>query len=233
MGHFTSGRFGYLSVKGGVQVPIVMGSRSTSLKYHLGGYEGRQIQVGDVLPTLQDGIDTHQFQMADTYGYSSDDVTTIRVTPGPQYQDFPERYRTQFVQQPFVMGQQSDRMGARLHGTSIDTSGVAEMLSEGTVFGGIQIPNDGQPIVLLADRQTTGGYPVIGIVSRVDLPKLVQLSPDKKIRFQWLSTAQSQNLYQQNYGSTTEIKQAHHFRIMPQLEREPAYRIAKLFENSF
>ncbi|MTV81579.1 biotin-dependent carboxyltransferase family protein [Secundilactobacillus folii] len=231
VGHYSSGRFGYLAVTGGIQVPIVMGSRSTSLKYHLGGYDGRQLQSGDVLQTIRDEVDDHQFQQATPYSYVSDAVAHIRVTAGPQYQDFPEQYRQQFVQHTFEMSQQSDRMGARLHGTPIDTSDVAEMLSEGTVFGGIQIPNDGQPIVLLADRQTTGGYPVIGVVARVDLPKLVQLSPGQQIRFQWISTAQSQDYYRQNYGSSTAIKQVHHFKKLADLDRGPANRIALLFDD--
>lgn len=229
IGHYTTGRFGYLAVAGGVRVPVVMGSRATSLKYHLGGFHGRQLQAGDFLLTVRDELDHHQFQQAATYPYATDAVTPIRVTPGPQYRDFPARYRQQFVQEPFEISQQSDRMGARLHGTAIDTSEVPEMLSEGTVLGGIQVPNDGQPIVLLADRQTTGGYPVIGVVASVDLPKLVQLVPGQRVQFQWFQTAESQKRYQQDYGSPAAIKKAHHFQTQTQFSRGPASRIATLF----
>ena len=231
IGHYTAGRFGYLAVAGGIQVPVVMGSRSTSLKYQLGGYHGRQLQAGDVLTTVRDTAAQHQFQQAVTYPYSQQTVTTIRVTPGPQYQGFTAQTRQQLTHQGFAISQQSDRMGARLQGHALDTSKVTEMLSEGTVLGGVQVPRDGQPIVLLADRQTIGGYPVIAVVARVDLPKLVQLTPGQQVQFQWIDLTQSQTLYSKNYGSSAAIKTAHQFQTQISSIREPAQRIATLFNN--
>lgn len=230
IGHYTTGRFGYLAVSGGIQVPLMMGSRSTSLKYQLGGYQGRQLQTGDMVTTVRDAMDHAQLHRATTYPYSQQATTTIRVTPGPQYHDFSAQARQQLTHQAFAISQQSDRMGARMQGQPLDSSTISEMLSEGTVLGGIQVPRDGQPIVLLADRQTTGGYPVIAVVSRVDLPKLVQLAPGQQVQFQWLDLSESQALYQQSYGSIAAIKASHQFGPQIRLKREPAQRVAALFE---
>ncbi|WP_203650160.1 biotin-dependent carboxyltransferase family protein [Secundilactobacillus yichangensis] len=231
IGHYTAGRFGYLAVYGGIQVPVIMGSRSTSLKYQLGGYQGRQLQAGDSLKTVRDALNQPRFQQATAYPYSQRDKTVIRVTPGPQYDDFSAQTRQQLTHQAFEISQQSDRMGARLQGQALDVTKMTEMLSEGTVLGGVQLPRDGQPIVLLADRQTTGGYPVIAVVARVDLPKLVQLTPGQQVQFRWLDLAESQILYRQNYGSDAAIKATHQFQPRVQLNREPAERIATLFTS--
>jgi antagonist of KipI len=231
IGIYTTGRFGYLAVSGGIQVPVVMGSRSTSLRYQLGGYHGRQLQAGDLLQTVRDVIDHPAYQQATAYPYSQEAITKIRVTPGPQARDFPSQQRQQFTHQTFEISQQSDRMGARLSGTAIDTSRVAEMLSEGTVLGGIQMPRSGQPIVLLADRQTTGGYPVIAVVARVDLPKLVQLVPGQQLQFQWLDSEAGQRLYTQQCGSVTAIETTHQFRTVPITTRQVADRVATLFAH--
>ncbi|MBR5981101.1 MAG: biotin-dependent carboxyltransferase family protein, partial [Firmicutes bacterium] len=110
-------------------------------------------------------------------------VTEIRFLFGPQDSLFPEEAKRLFTQSVYTIGKASDRMGYRLEGLAIEAEGGTDILSDGICFGSIQIPSDGQPIVMMADHQTTGGYAKIGTVITSDLPLLAQLGPGKKIRF--------------------------------------------------
>ena len=186
----------YLAVAGGIDVPEVMGSRSTYLRAALGGFNGRALKSGDQLaigapgrPYLADA--GNSWFMPSPY-YSS--KPEIRVTAGRQFHSFSEDSRERFFSEPFTVSSQSDRMGYRLDGTQLALSDKQEMLSEAVAFGTIQVPHDGNLIILMADRQTAGGYPKIAEAITVDLPLISQLKPGDRLRFTQVSIEEAQRL---------------------------------------
>lgn len=230
IGQLRAGRYGYLAINGGVQVVPVLKSRSTSVLSHVGGFHGRRLESGDYLQTILPDcwpkpLPNHQDQWALTMKNSMQSAkqpVVIHITPGPQADWFSKETCATFVQNDYVVGQSSNRMGIRLKGDSIDTDELPEMLSEATVMGGIQVPRGGQPIILLADRQTTGGYPVIGVVVPKDLSMLVQLVPGQLLRFEWQSLRTSQ-----------QAEEASPWQMQPQISfthRRVAAQIGRLFK---
>lgn len=173
----------YLSVSGGFDVPLVLGSRSTNLKCGIGGYNGRALKTGDILRTGRPSIpfeaikDNYVFQPE----YSSD--ITVRVIEGPQGDYFTPRGLETFYSSRYTVSGQSDRMGCRLDGHEIESFHGTDIISDGIVFGSIQVTSSGQPIVLMADRQTTGGYAKIATVITEDLPLLAQARPGDTVHF--------------------------------------------------
>ena len=192
MGYAKTGCRGYLAVQGGFDVPLVMGSRSTNLKCQLGGYEGRPLKAGDVLlvPDESNSTIMDRKRRRPVYGQE----ITVRVIPGPQADYFTAQgYRTLW-EQPFSVSPKSDRMGLRLDGPTIETVGGSDIVSDGIALGSIQVTSGGQPIILLADRQTTGGYAKIGTVCSFDIPKLAQLKPGGIIHFEEITVEAAQRL---------------------------------------
>ncbi|WP_033543177.1 biotin-dependent carboxyltransferase family protein [Planococcus sp. CAU13] len=187
----------YLAVAGGIDVPKVMNSRSTYLRAALGGYQGRALEAGDQL-TIGKAVVTQKLAtqeeswFAPSPSYSSEPV--IRVTPGRQYNLFSDDSRKRFFSEPFSLNSQSDRMGYRLNGPRLSLSEKQEMISEAVAFGSIQVPADGNPIILMADRQTVGGYPKIAEVITVDLPLISKLKPGDRLRFKEVSVDEAQRL---------------------------------------
>lgn len=199
----------YLAVAGGFASPPVMGSRSTYLRGAFGGIEGRPLRRDDVLPV---GRARHPAQVAAARRRLRGAVAVplrqpgicvrtlrraavIRVTPGSQCGWFDDTGRARFTGTTYEVGQASDRMGYRLKGASpLHLPRPREMLSEGVAFGTVQVPPDGNPIVLMADRQTTGGYPKIANVASVDLPVLAQMIPGDRFHFSFIEPAESQRL---------------------------------------
>jgi biotin-dependent carboxylase-like uncharacterized protein len=198
----------YLAVAGGIDVPPVMGSRSTYLRGGFGGFEGRALRKADVLPIGPDhdpppaaaGPATAPFvklptpRVMSTSLRDEDAVVTLRVIEGAQWDLFTPPTRQAFLATPYRIAMQSDRMGYRLEGTALARRHAFEMISEGVAFGTVQVPPDGLPIVLMADRQSTGGYPKIANVAEVDLPALAQLGPQRTIRFEPISLEAAQAL---------------------------------------
>lgn len=190
-----------LAVAGGLDVPRVLGSRSTSPRASLGGLEGRPLRGGDMVPVCADRSDTSQRLMA-ALQRSADRGTpvarwgltanvrewyrpgqSIRVVEGSHTALLDDGSRERFYSQAFRVSTQSDRMGYRLTGVPLSLTRPLELLSEGVTTGTIQLPPGGDPIVLLADRQTIGGYPRIAHVASVDLPALAQRRPGEAVRF--------------------------------------------------
>lgn len=197
--HFTGGNSGvraYLCVAGGIDVPLVMGSRSTYLMMGIGGYEGRALQKGDRLPVGKSGMASSKrirsFSAIHLPPYSQQ--PTIRVILGPHQDAFTDEGVRTFLSTPYEVTPQSNRMGLRLKGEPIAHRVKADVLSCATTFGTIQVPADGQPIILMADRQTTGGYAQIATVVSVDLPLLAHLLPGAMVRFQAVSVEEGQEL---------------------------------------
>jgi len=195
-GFCKSGTWGYIAFAGGLDVPMVMGSRSTDLKCHLGGFQGRKIMDGDeieflstvkTLPKMKD-------RKIEKFEYGQEEVE-VRVTMGPQDDYFTEAGINTFLTGAFTVTHQCDRMGYRLEGPVIEHNEKgADIVSDGIAKGAIQVPSHGNPIIMLSDRQTTGGYTKIGNVIATDIPKLVQCKYPQKIRFKAISVEESQRI---------------------------------------
>ncbi len=186
-----SGLRSYLAVQGGFCVSTVLGSCSTVGGDQLGGLaQGRPLAAGDVLPftARPDGA---LVRVPPKYVREYSREFTLRVVPGNQFHQFSANIRDQFFRQQYHVSSQIDRMGCRLQGQPL-VHGLEQMASEAVPSGAIQIPGDGQPIVLLRDRQTIGGYPKLGSVYAVDLDTLGQARPGETVRFQLGSLAEAQ-----------------------------------------
>jgi biotin-dependent carboxylase-like uncharacterized protein len=169
----------YVAIGGGIALPRALGSCSTDLKAGFGGLEGRALRDGDRLPLAPPAA-----LPARGVGLRPPDWdATLRVLPGPEDEDFAPASRETFWRSDWRVTPQSNRMGYRLAGPALVRERGGELASHGVLPGVIQVPPSGQPIVLLADAQTTGGYPKIGTVIRADLWKLAQLRLGATLRF--------------------------------------------------
>lgn len=173
----------YLAVKGGIEATVVLGSRSASLSARLPGLAGRALRAGDVLAV---GIDHSSVPNvhASAFPDAPRTGTMVRFLWGPDRDQFSDAAAAALVNTTFTVSHESNRMGYRLLGTGIEVSGAGQVLSEGSPVGSIQVPPSGHPILLMADRQTTGGYARIGTVITADLRVAGQLGPGDEIRFQ-------------------------------------------------
>lgn len=186
MGFAASGCRAYMAVRGGIDVPLVMGSRSTNLKAHVGGFEGRKLMAGDILPIfpaspLSEG-ETARRRLP--YApYFENGMLSVRAVPGPEDDRFPEQTLSAFFSEEYTVTPASDRMGMRLDGTPLASKNGVDIVSGGIAMGSVQIPPNGKPIVLLADRQTVGGYAKLATVITADIPLLAQAKPGDRVRF--------------------------------------------------
>jgi len=197
LGPNRSGMRAYLALAGGVDLPLVLGSRSTYLRGRLGGYQGRQLQRGDLLSVGAPLVEPHRLEgravrpeMIPNYG----DGVEARVILGPQDDRFTPEGIATFLQGPYEMTHQSDRMGARLRGPAITHTRGHDIISDGVPLGGIQVAGDGQPIVLLVDRQSTGGYTKIATVCSFDVGRVGQARPGQRLRFKQISVGEAHAL---------------------------------------
>ncbi len=170
----------YLAVEGGVDVPLVLGSRATLLRGGFGGVEGRALRAGDVLGR---GAVADRPRRLPPSPVLPEDPLMIRLIPGPQEAHFAAEGLHRLLGETYAVTVQIDRAGYRLAGPMIPHAAPAEILPEGVLPGAVQVPGDGQPIVLMADGPTTGGYPKIGTVPAADLGRLAQAGPGTRVRF--------------------------------------------------
>jgi antagonist of KipI len=194
-----SGMWAYLAVHGGIQTETVLGSRSTYLRGALGGLAGRQLQVGDVLRTASSSPVYYELAariLPEEALPEYNDHPIIDVILGPQADYFTDESIETFLSSEYSISLTSDRMGYRLEGPPLTHRSGTELISEGMTFGAIQIPSDGQPIVMMADCPTTGGYPKIGTVASADLPLLAQCVPSKsRVHFRETTVEKAQEKY--------------------------------------
>ncbi len=187
----------YLAVTGGFALASFMGSLSTYARAGIGGLEGRKLAAGDRLAlALQEAPAGDERKLAAPFDYGSG---PIRVVWGPQEDYFSERGRRTFVESEYRVSKEADRMGIRFEGPTIEhatppAKGGADIISDGIAPGAIQVPGAGLPIVLLADRQTVGGYPKIATVASVDLPRLGRLLPGQVVRFVAVTVEEAEKL---------------------------------------
>ncbi len=196
-----SGMWAYLAVSGGVQTPPVLGSASTYLRGPFGGFNGRRLEAGDV---LRFGTSSRPFEalaartLPESARPAYSDHPTLEVILGPQETHFTDESIESFLSSEYTVSSASDRMGYRLEGAALTCCGKPELLSEGMTMGAVQVPADGQPIVMMADSPTTGGYPKIATVISADLPLLAQCVPGRsKLRFQKTTMAKAQKKYRE------------------------------------
>lgn len=198
----------YVAVSGGLDIDSVMESGSTYLRAGIGGLEGRSLQKNDIihiqksrllLPSSIDQRTDSFYSVRWSIAYSLlphyHQSPVIRFISGRQWDDFTKQSQQLLCENEYQITPQSDRMGYRLQGAPLQLTQPHEYISEAVADGTIQVPVDGQPIVLMADRQTLGGYPKIGHVITVDLPLLAQLAPGDSLRFYRITLAQAQSLY--------------------------------------
>ena len=201
----VSGCRAYVSFSGGIQVPIVMKSKSTYLRAGIGGFQGRKLQKNDVFECgKRTELGEELFQQLQieptclswSVNYTSfvtfHKTKTIRVIRGSEYERFNEESIKNFLSTPYSISTQADRMGYRLTGQTVHLKEPFDLLSEGVTYGTIQVPSNGQPIILMADRQTTGGYPKIGQVITADLPSLAQMQATDTVHFQEVTLEEAQ-----------------------------------------
>lgn len=213
----------YIAIAGGIDVPLVFSSRSTYLRADFGGLDGRALRAGDQLSlgprselsgriaaSLRPSDDAAKATVARwsagvslRAGYSDDAV--VRVIRGAHTDLLNKTSLEAFVGSRFRVSASSDRMGYRLDGETLSLRATTELLSEGVAFGTVQLPPGGAPIVLMADRQTTGGYPRIAEVASVDLGLVAQLKPGDHLRFRFISLDEAQELY---LGCEHDLRQA-------------------------
>ena len=184
LGAAVNGCRTYLAAAGGILVPPVLGSRSTNLKCKIGGFQGRALQSGDLLDTGTLSVPFQQIKDLSLKAPVYSKEIKVRVIEGPQSDYFTEKGINLFYSAPYTVSEQSDRMGCRLEGPAVESIHGTDIVSDGIVFGSIQITSSGMPIVLMADRQTTGGYAKIATVITDDLPLLAQAVPGTTIHFQ-------------------------------------------------
>ncbi|MGR5143437.1 biotin-dependent carboxyltransferase family protein [Photobacterium sp. DNB23_23_1] len=190
-GFARSGLRAYLAIQGGFDVPLIMGSASAVPRNQLGGFhQGKGLKKGDMLLAKQvsmGGLKSLNEQAVNRQTSARfipdyNKPIELRVIESYQYQSFPEGEMQRFYAGRYTVSQETDRMGCRLSGEPIYAE-IEGIVSEGIALGAIQIPPNGQPIVLLNDRQTLGGYPKLGCVARIDLPRLAQARPGTEVVF--------------------------------------------------
>jgi antagonist of KipI len=189
-GNRLRGARAYLAVDGGFDAPVVLGSRSTHVPTGIGGWNGRALQKGDRLPL---GVSVRRpVAPAHRSAHAHDtlmDPAVVRVLSGPDDQLFADDALEALQSAPYAIGADSDRMGFRLRGPQLRHRDGADIISDATPTGSVQVPGSGQPILLMADRQTTGGYPRIATVISADLGIAGQRAPGDSVSFRVCTAA--------------------------------------------
>lgn len=219
-GFAKSGCRAYIAFAGGLDIPRILGSKSTNLKCSVGGFYGRGLKAEDEIlflaplsalqglsgrtlssqigkesknKFLQELLGRESFLLSDINDNQEEKI--LRVVLGPQENYFTEKGLNTFFGETYILSNESDRMGCKLEGPEIEYKSTVDIISDGIPFGGIQISSNGKPIIMLADRQTTGGYAKIGTIISTDIPLLAQRKPGDKIRFELITLEKAHNLY--------------------------------------
>lgn len=185
----------YLAIAGGIDVEPFLGSASTHLVSGLGGFSGRALRKGDVVPLGHAQKFIRRRKLASRVIEAWRPRKTLRVTRGPQFQEFSAAAHRVLLESAFVVTEESDRMGLRLSGPSLPTDSSRGMITEGVTLGAVQVTPSGQAIILFVEQQTTGGYPKIANVIGADLSSLGQLRPRDSIHFDLVSFEEARSLW--------------------------------------
>ncbi len=191
-GKMENGCRAYISIRGGINTPIVLGSRSTYVRGGFGGICGRQLKTGDTIegfdaPSLQTRFSTPEElvpQLSDHFA--------VHVVLGPQYDMFMKKGIRTFLSNSYEVTLEADRMGYRLEGPMIEHKAKADIISDALLPGAVQVPKSGKPIIIMRDAQTTGGYPKIAVAISPDVSLLGQAKPKDTIEFSKITIEQAQ-----------------------------------------
>lgn len=200
-----------VAVEGGIDVAPVLGSRSTYLRGSFGGFHGRALRAGDVLPLCREYAGHHPDLRLDAGVLDDLDVaapTQVRFVPGPQDDALTDASLDSLFATDLLVSPRSDRVGLRLDGLRLHHRDNADIPSEGCAPGSIQVPANGVPIVLLADRGTTGGYPKVATVASVDLPRLARLRPGSSLRLERITVAEAESLRRTREAQLAQLPDA-------------------------
>ncbi|MEI3244593.1 MAG: biotin-dependent carboxyltransferase family protein [Lachnospiraceae bacterium] len=230
-GSARTGSRGYIAFSSYLDIPVVMGSRCTNLKSKIGGFKGRKLHDDDYISFrikrrylpffLSRKLDLDEFDQEEA---------ELRVVLGPQCDMFTKDGIHTFLSETYMVTSDFDRMGCRMEGPFIASKNGSDIISDGIAFGSVQVPSHGKPIILLANRQTTGGYAKIATVATVDIPKLVQRKTDHKIRFKAITVEEAQKLYLEEEKEDVAMRNQIHTPCKEVLDcRLVAKRISKLF----
>ncbi|MEH7342435.1 biotin-dependent carboxyltransferase family protein [Bacillus sp. JJ1532] len=189
----------YLAMAGGIDVPPIMGSKSTFLRGGYGGLEGRKLQKGDVICIGEMKAKTSFLarKLPPSYIPNYKENRMVRVILGPQNDAFTEEAIDLMLSTPYQISTNSDRMGYRLEGKALTHLNGPDIFSDFITAGSIQVPGNGQPIILMSDCQVTGGYTKIGVVIGVDLPYLAQRRPGDYVCFEEIDISEAQRLWKE------------------------------------
>ena len=207
-GHCRKGLRTYLSVKGGFDVPVILGSRSTYLYAGFGGYQGRALAKGDILGALnQDGPQACTLErLPAEFNLPEDGPREIRVVMGPHEDRFTIEGIHRFQSGPYEVTPDSNRLGYRLDGPRIAHVDSPIVVSEATPMGAVQIPGEGKPVILLRERGTTGGYTKIACVIRCDVDVLAQMPAGGRLRFVPVSVDEAHELERRRWQAVNQWK---------------------------
>ena len=194
----------YVAVAGGLQTPLVLGSRSTYVRGRLGGVEGRALRKADRLP-LGAAPATRPRRLRPDRIPAYPAEALLAVVLGPQEDRFTPAGIAAFLEGPYEMLPQSDRMGARLKGPFIEHTRGHDIISDGVPMGGVQVIGEGQPIVLLADRQSAGGYTKIATVCSFDLGRIAQVKPGRRLRFRRVTVTEAHAMLRDRRRTLDEV----------------------------
>jgi biotin-dependent carboxylase-like uncharacterized protein len=221
IGALAGSAVAYLAVEGGFDIAPVLGSRSTYTRAAIGGFEGRALKAGDAIPLKLEAAPEREERLLPSLDLAP--PKRFRVVLGPQEDYFTEAGIATLLSATYTVTPATDRMGMRLDGPKLEHAKGYNIVSDGIAPGSIQVPGNGLPIVLLADRQTTGGYPKIATVVSADMPALGRLVPGAKVAFEAVGIEAAEAAARQlaaELGSMAD-------RIIP-ARREPAVDAAKL-----
>lgn len=198
----------YLAVAGGIDVPLVMGSRSTYLRGNIGGLEGRTLRAGDKLKVRKQAFESRNrigCRVPPGFIPNYESSFTLRVVLGPQDDHFTPTGLNTFLNSEYTVTNEADRMGYRLEGAKIEHVSGGDIISDGIPLGAIQVPGHGLPIVMLADRQTVGGYPKIATVISTDIYRIAQAKPGDKVRFTVVSRVEALKLLRRQEAALKQL----------------------------
>lgn len=218
------GARGYLHFGHPIDVPEVARSYATHTRTKMGGFHGRALRKDDMIPVHYNNDYRRHVGYTSDLDLIHEGTDAIRVVEGPQYDSFPDASHEGLVSEPFEISEQSDRMGFRLNGASIPPTDSADIISEPVALGSVQVPNDGNPIVLMNDKQTVGGYTKIATVCQSDLSVLAQKQPGQKVNFEWVTVEEAiQHLDDYNKGFEASLEA---------IEKEPLFDMREMRTTS-
>jgi len=193
------GTWTYLAVAGGIDVPPVLGSRSTYARFEIGGVDGRALRPGDVLQTCDRANDVVEGTLLTPLLERSN--APIRVVLGPQDDYLTSAAHETFFSESYGISSRFDRMGYWLEGPKLTHELGFDIVSDGIPLGAIQVPGAGQPLVLMADHQATGGYPKLGVLTRADVGRFAQHRPGERVRFEKCAVDAAQRALREAYAA--------------------------------